>query len=99
MDLHLEKMTEQTQYIVQHLRNGDSLGRQIKISLETTQLEAVTNEPRKEGEIGKTKVYHAHCANGTDMRIMEPKNRDMDQTLVALKRNDDHRRREARLTR
>lgn len=44
LDLHLEKVAEQTRYIVQHVRNGDSLGRRIKICLETAQLEAAINE-------------------------------------------------------
>ena len=54
MDLHLEKLTEQTRYVVQHLRNGDSLGRRMKICLETTQLESGTNEPlEKKGRLTK----------------------------------------------
>ena len=36
IDLHVGKMAEQTKYIVQHLRNQDSLGRRVMISVETT---------------------------------------------------------------
>ena len=56
MDLHLKKMIEQTRYVVQHLQNGDSLGRRIKIGLETTQLESGTNEPiERKGRLKKLK--------------------------------------------
>ena len=51
IDLHLEKVAEQSKYIVQHLRNGDSLGRRIIISIETTQLESGLNDPVSGGGI------------------------------------------------
>ena len=49
IDLHLEKIAEQTRYVVQHLRNQDSTGRRIRICIETTQLESGINEPVERG--------------------------------------------------
>ena len=45
MDLHVGKMAEQVKYLVQHLRNNDSLGRRIKISVEVSQLESGMTMP------------------------------------------------------
>ena len=44
MDLHIEKLAEQTRYIVQHLRNNDSLGKRVLISIGTTQMESGINQ-------------------------------------------------------
>lgn len=40
MDLHVEYLSEQTRYIIQHVRNGDSVGKRVIISTEISQLEA-----------------------------------------------------------
>ena len=44
LDLHLAQLVEQSKFIVQHLRNRDSVGRRIKISIEVSQLESGKNQ-------------------------------------------------------
>ena len=43
IDVEVEMLAEQARYCVQHLRNGDSLGRRIRILIENHQLESGLN--------------------------------------------------------
>ena len=54
VDIHLEKLVEQTKYVVQHLRNGDSLGKRILICIGTSQMESGLNTPiERNGTLSK----------------------------------------------
>ena len=56
LDLHLAQLVEQSRYMIQHLRNNDSVGRRIRISIEVSQLESGINRKiTRNGEIQKLK--------------------------------------------
>ena len=44
-DLHLEMLAQQVRYFIQHVRNGDSVGKQIQIIMSVYQLEPGLDEP------------------------------------------------------
>ena len=44
LDLHLAQVTEQSRFMIQHLRNKDSVEKRIRISIEVSQLESGMNE-------------------------------------------------------
>ena len=58
-DLHLTQVAEQARYVVQHLRNRDSVGRRIRISIEVSQLESGINQRiTRNGATRKVQYIH-----------------------------------------
>ena len=56
-DIHLEMIAQQTQYFIQHVRNGDSLGRRIQILLSVYQMESGLDDPVGGDALGKAGNY------------------------------------------
>ena len=65
-DLHIETVRIQTEFLVQHLRNGNSVGRRMKIQLSQHQLESGLREQvvSKKGRPGYlTKTWITNLLN------------------------------------
>ena len=56
-DLHLESLVHQTKFMIQHLRNGDSVGRRIMILMNTHQLESGLSTPFERFDLGQIECY------------------------------------------